>query len=140
VNDEVSVAVSTDHREVGSNDRGKRGRLDNYKFETCVRNGDWILRGFVSPKGRNLTTRGTGDHRDVRTERVVPVGVVQIVRRRIQALMLPEDTYNIILITGKHPHQTPNTNHQSPRDSSLTAERIFLMKKEKILTRKSTKK
>jgi len=84
-----------------------------------------ILRGFVSPKGRNLTTRGTGDHRDVRTERVVPVGVVQIVRRRIQALMLPEDTYNIILITGKHPHQTPNTNHQSPRDSSLTAERIF---------------
>ena len=112
MNDEVSVAVSTDHREVGSNDRGKRGRLDNYKFETCVRNGDWILRGFVSPKGRNLTTRGTGDHRDVRTERVVPVGVVQIVRRRIQALMLPEDTLKYYFNYRETP--APNTKHQSP--------------------------
>ena len=31
----------------------------------------------------------------------------------------------LFIIIGKHPHQAPSTKRQSPRDSSLTAERIF---------------
>ena len=49
---------------------------------------------------------------DVRTERVVPVGVVQIVRRRIQALVLPEDTLKYYFNYRETP--APNTQHQSP--------------------------
>tara|TARA_B110000091_G_scaffold174753_1_gene188919 strand:- start:731 stop:1024 length:294 start_codon:yes stop_codon:yes gene_type:complete len=49
---------------------------------------------------------------DVRTERVVPVGVVQIVRRRIQALVLPEDTLKYYFNYRETP--APNTKHQSP--------------------------
>ena len=40
------------------------------------------------------------------------VGVVQIVRRRIQALMLPEDTLKHYFNYRETP--APNTKHQSP--------------------------
>jgi hypothetical protein len=47
----VSVAVSKDNREVGSNDRGSAGRLEQLKFETC-KELEWRLdfKGVRVPK------------------------------------------------------------------------------------------